>query len=250
MTNIYPTFTVIDEVAQDGLLKISIEAQDVPTNLLGVSFHLAVSADSVEWTLDHSEVGDVFAVPPMFLARESVVGGDGEKSIVVGMSLRRGETLEARDGVLGVFYLRPADGEWKYAEGSVDIDFTNMVASVYDNGRIDIENVAWIGSGELSSSVANSVSSLESGSAVALDDADVVLGNDTANVDIQKESMTTGSSSMVDSRATTLSRDNSLLDVYVFLVLSALLLLIVIGGWLVVKYRYEIKTIFAKIGLY
>lgn len=226
MINANPTFSVGSEVAQNGLFKITVNAQYVPANLFGVSFHLKVSGDS--WSYKTVETGDVFAADPMVLAQQS---GD---VLVVGVSLRRGDVLQARDGELVSFYV---GGQSEIGQ----ISFENSVASVFENGRKDLENVIWLGSGENVLAEVDKAEGVIGGDDVVKEfvgEPSFRLQGESGSVDV--------ASRFEDGQVSTLQMDNTLVDIYLFLGFTFLLMVIVFGGWLVFKYKYEIRSVFGK----
>lgn len=119
---------------KDGLVQLDINADAVPDNLFGVSFHLV--GEGVDWSLQETELGEVFAKEPMMLVEE--VEGESH-SIVTGLSLRRGEEGNAQDGNLVTFYVV------SHSEGELTFEFKHEVASVFAGGRKDLEGVVWNG---------------------------------------------------------------------------------------------------------
>ena len=119
--------------SDDGLIKIDVRAENVPKDLFGVSFYLRIEGGG--WKLKRFESGNVFeGADPMVLVKEK----DGD-FIVAGMSLRLMDEVRVTDGVLLSFFVEPKEN------GNYVTSFENGVASVFDGGRKDLDNVVWEG---------------------------------------------------------------------------------------------------------
>lgn len=123
-----------------GAVKIDVLTENVPDDFFGVAFHLKINGGG--WKLKGYHEGNVFGADDlMVLVKEKK--GDAHE-IVAGVSLKRvdagGEAVNG-DGVLISFYVVPErDGEYSAV-------FENGIASVFDGGRKDIEDVQWMGGG-------------------------------------------------------------------------------------------------------
>lgn len=196
------------ERGDDGLIKINVKAENVPKDLFGVSFYLRIDGEG--WDLKGFESGNVFVgVDPMVLVREK----DGY--IVAGMSLRLNDVAGLNDGVLLSFFVEPK------ANGDYVMSFENGVASVFEGGRKDLDNVAWEGG--------------EFGVTGILADENVVLLSGEDDADEDAEVLFAG---LTEARADVLvmqtrgegAGESALLDVYIFL---AVALLVMLAGYLV-----------------
>ena len=121
----------------DNLVRVDVILKNAPENLFGAAFHL--KAGGVVWYLKSYEKGDLFAtegLAPLMLAEEKTVTG-GDKEIVFGVSLRRTDVINIRDGTLASFYLQTE------GEGSLKLDFTDAHLSIIGLVRTDVENAKW-----------------------------------------------------------------------------------------------------------
>lgn len=193
--------------SDDGLIKINVKAENVPEDLFGVSFYLRI--DGGEWDLKGFESGNVFeGVEPMVLVREK----DGY--IVAGISLRLNDAARLNDGVLLSFFVEPK------SNGDYVMSFEKGVASVFEGGRQDLENVAWEGR--------------EFGVSGILADENAVLLSEEDDLDAKGEVLSVGlteaKADLLASSTSAEAGDAALINVYVFL---AVALLVMVAGYFV-----------------
>ncbi len=194
--------------SDDGLIKINVRAENVPNNLFGVSFYLRIEGG--EWKLKGFESGNVFeGADPMVLVKEK----DGD-FVVAGMSLRLMDEVRTTDGLILSFFIEPE------VNGDFNMVFENGVASVFDGGRKDLDNVVWEGG--------------EFGVTGILVDENVVLLSGEEGTDEDGEVLSAGltevRADLLNSPVSAGAGESALTDVYVFL---AAALLIMIAGYFV-----------------
>ena len=115
---------------------MDVEIENAPEDLFGVAFHLKF--DSAEWNLEKYEAGNVFNVQdaePILLASSKSENDE----LIFGISLKKGDEVMVSDGILASFYLN-IDGDQE-----VTIDFTDNYMTVFDEQRVDLEEVEWNG---------------------------------------------------------------------------------------------------------
>ncbi|MBU0668245.1 hypothetical protein KJ951_00715 [Patescibacteria group bacterium] len=190
-------------------VRVDVKMADAPADLFGVSFHLVGSGAG--WNMESYNLGDVFdGNMPLFLVSSK------ENEIVAGIVLKRGDVADIRDGTLMSFLVYPQQ------EGRLEFAFSNQVLSVFRNGRVDLNNVEWTGGAVDVFAAANALKETRSDTVVS-GAADFGY---TAEV---PRSITLSAADAVDVRASTFSEHGRITDIYEFLGL-AMLVLVVCGA--------------------
>lgn len=119
-----------------GLTRIDIKTENAPGDLFGVSFHM--KSDGADYILKDYEIGNVFGgAEPVLMVTDRY--DEKGHTVVFGVSLKRTDEAVVKDGVLSSLYIETL------GNGELGLDFSNQIASVYKNGRKDLENVQWQG---------------------------------------------------------------------------------------------------------
>jgi hypothetical protein len=118
---------------EQNALQINVLAENLPEDLFGAAFHLSLNDGNFELT-DYI-LGDVFGgkgIQPVMLAAKL------DNEIVFGVTLKKGDQAEIRDGVLAVFNIIPQKKE------EITAEFKDAVLSTFNGQRENIENVQWV----------------------------------------------------------------------------------------------------------
>ncbi|MBD3327675.1 hypothetical protein GF340_00030 [Candidatus Peregrinibacteria bacterium] len=122
---------------EDGLIELSVLGENLPDNLLGVSYYLTFDDPNIK--LLNYEKGEIFGNENPFILLKQVSGPDGSVKIVTGISMPVESVSKLGDGEVVTYVLVPGERD------QVNVGFEKGVLSVYDDGREDVENVVFNG---------------------------------------------------------------------------------------------------------
>lgn len=197
-------------VAENDLVRLDVNIDDVPDNFFGTSFHLKGLGTRLE--LVDYELGTAFGTEKPF-----VLVAEKDGALVAGMSFQRENKTVVRDGILITFYVHPFEGE------VVELSFDYPILSVFDEGRKDVQT-EWLGTQIVGKSFVMSEES-ESESAVSNEVAlkEQVLNPELIHANLLSE---TGDVTVKDQLV---AEGHSLITVYSFLMAMLVFILAVTG---------------------
>ncbi len=116
---------------------VSVNADGLRYPFFGTAFHLHYDIGAL--TYDHFTLGDYFSLDdsPLVLVNET-----GEKgTLVIGISLKRGQLIDKPDGTLVNLYFK-SDREADTVKDST-FSFSNTVFSTFDEKRVDVVGIVY-----------------------------------------------------------------------------------------------------------
>ena len=201
-------------ILNSGLTRIDVKTENAPSDLFGVSFH--IESSGVGFELKEYEAGNVFGgVDPMLMVTDRY--DESGHSIIYGISLKRTDEAVVRDGVLSSFVVET------FEQGELNFDFSHKVASIYDDGRKDIETT-WQGIG------------------LSIQDTGIELvdkGEADVNEAFHEEVLNSGDLAADVFGVSKISPigDDQIVSIYLFLVLVFVALLVIFGTYLLILRR-------------
>ena len=120
---------------EEGSTKVTVTAENLSYPFFGTAFHLHY--DPNLYTFNRYTLGDYFEISddPVVLVRESEPG-----TLIAGISLKRGHTIDKEGGTLLTFYFTGGSSA-PHEDETGNFTFSNTVFSTFDEERKDLDNI-------------------------------------------------------------------------------------------------------------